>query len=187
MSRVLIGTVGYHNLRDYSLGPKLLPKLTAMDWPPSVVIEEMNWGPIAIVQNLESLPEPYDRIIFVSSRACGRLAGSITLRRWVGGLPPDKDLQDRISEAVTGVISIDNLLIVGEHFKVWPREVFLVDVEPGREEMGEAFTPEVEAAIPEVLRMVESLAANDVSSLDGLVEMRGDNIDEQTKSVRPDG
>jgi len=176
MQRVLIGAVGYHNLRDYSLGPKLLPKLKAMDWPPSVSIEEMNWGPIAIVQNLESLTEPYDRIVFVSSRACGRQTGSITQRRWIGGLPSERDLQDRISEAVTGVISIDNLLIVGEHFKVWPEEVFLVDVEPGKEEMGDAFTPEVEAVIPQVLKMVESLVANDVSRLGELVEMRGDNL-----------
>jgi len=187
MTRVLIGTVGYHNLRDYSLGPKLLPKLRAMDWPPSVSIEEMNWGPIAIVQNLESLAEPYDRIILISSRVCGRPPGSITLRHWVGGLPSERNLQDRISEAVTGVISIDNLLIVGEHFKVWPKEVFLIDVEPGKEEMGEAFTPEVEAVVPEVLKMVEFVVANDGSCLDGLVEMRGDNIDDQAKSSRPDG
>ena len=29
MQRVLIGTVGYHNLRDYSIGPKLLPERRA--------------------------------------------------------------------------------------------------------------------------------------------------------------
>jgi hypothetical protein len=30
---------------------------------------------------------------------------------------------------VTGVVSLDNLLAIGEHFRVWPREVLTVEIE----------------------------------------------------------
>jgi len=95
-------------LRDYSIGPHLLVQLKNTQWPPGIEVDEMNWGPIAIVQQFQSLPEPFDRVIFLTARACGRLVGTITLRHWVGGLPDDGNIQSRISEAVTGVISTKN-------------------------------------------------------------------------------
>jgi hypothetical protein len=113
MRHILIGTIGYHNLRDFSLGPKLLPDLRAMTWPPGVVVEEMNWGPIAIVQNFQALTTPYDRVVLLVANRRQRPTGTITVYRWRGGLPPPDEIQDRVAEAVTGVISSDNLLIVG--------------------------------------------------------------------------
>ena len=176
MRRVLIGTIGYFNLRDYSIGPHLLVQLKNTQWPPGIEVDEMNWGPIAIVQQFQSLPEPIDRVIFLTARACGRLVGTITLRHWVGGLPDEENIQSRISEAVTGVISTDNLLIIGEHFKIWPEEVFLVDVEPGKEEMGETFTPEVEAVLDDVLEIIHELAVNNSSALPDFEEMKGNEL-----------
>ncbi len=179
MRRVLIGTVGYHNLRDYSIGPKLLPRLQAIDWPPGVEVDEMNWGPIAIVQHFETLPEPYDRVVFLSAMAGGRPPGTVTLRRWQGGLPATQEIQDRVSEAVTGVISLDNLLIVGEHFGIWPQEVLVVDVEPGPQEAGDTFTPAVEAAIPTVLSTVQQAATEELASLEPLPELRGETLGDE--------
>ena len=176
MRRVLIGTIGYFNLRDYSIGPHLLEQLKNTQWPPGIEVDEMNWGPIAIVQQFQSLPEPFDRVIFLTARACGRLVGTITLRHWVGGLPDEENIQSRISEAVTGVISTDNLLIIGEHFKIWPEEVFLVDVEPGKEEMGETFTPEVEAVIDDVLEIIQELAVKNSGALPAFEEMKGNEL-----------
>ena len=176
MRRVLVGTIGYHNLRDFSLGPKLLPELRAIDWPPGVEIDEMNWGPIAIVQNFEAMATPYDRVVLLGANQRGRPIGSMTLYRWGGGLPPVDEIQDRVSEAVTGVISLDNLLIVGEYFKIWPDEVIIVDVEPGLEEAGDTFTPAVEAAIPTVLTMVQRAAIEDLTTLSPLKGMTGDSL-----------
>lgn len=179
MQRVLIGTVGYHNLCDYSIGPKLLPQLKAIDWPPGVEVDEMNWGPIAIVQHFEALPEPYERVVFLSAMAGGRPPGTITLRRWLGGLPSSQDIQDRVSEAVTGVISLDNLLIVGEYFGIWPSEVLVVDVEPGPQEAGDSFTAPVEAAIPIVLSTVQHAATAELASLEPLPVLRGETLGDE--------
>ena len=173
MRRIFIGTVGYQYLRDYSVGPLLLPRLQAMDWPPGITVEELNWGPIAVVQTFEALPEPYDRVVLRAAREQGRAPGTLTLRRWRGGLPDAERLQDRIAEAVTGVISVDNLLVIGEHLGIWPEEVFLVDVEPGVEEAGAALTPPVEAAVPQILETVRRLALADSGALPPLEPMHG--------------
>lgn len=174
MRHTLIGTVGYHHLRDYSVGPMLLPRLRAMDWPPGTVLDELNWGPIAIVQNLEAMAEPYDRIVMLVARAQGRRPGTLTLRHWHGGLPDPERIQGCIAEAVTGVISVDNLLVIGEHFGVWPDEVFLVDVEPGPEEAGTRLTPPTEAAVPAILTTVRHVALADTTALPPMEPMHGD-------------
>ena len=180
MRRVLIGTVGYHNLRDYSVGPKLLPQLQAMAWPSGVDVEEMNWGPIAIVQHFETLAEPYQRVVFLSAISNGRPPGTLTLRRWRGGLPNTQEIQDRVSEAVTGVISLGNLLVVGEYFGIWPAEVIIVDVEPGPEEAGDSFTPAVQAVLPDIFAAVRQAALEPRAALNSLVDLRGDQLGDQS-------
>lgn len=156
--RVLIGTVGYHCLRDYSVGPMLLPRLQATTWPSRVQVEELNWGPIAVVQRFEAEETPFNRVVLLTAREQGRPPGTLTVRRWRGGLPDKERIQARVAEAVTGVISADNLLIIGEHFGIWPGETFMIDVEPGPEEAGETLTPAVENAVPDILDAVRHLA-----------------------------
>lgn len=177
MQRVLVGTVGYHNLSDFSLGPKLLPRLQAMDWPSGVEVEELHWGPIMVVQHFQGLPQPYERVVLVTARPSGRMVGTVTLRRWRGRLPAAEEIQVRVTEAVTGIISIDNLLVVGEHFSIWPEEVLIVDVEPGPEEPGEALTPAVENAVPAILATIRRAVTADLSLLEPLVELWGDRLE----------
>ena len=55
MARVLIGIVGYYQfIRGYALGPELMARLQEDPWPDAVSIKEMNWGPIAIVQDFQA-------------------------------------------------------------------------------------------------------------------------------------
>ena len=176
MRRVLVGTLGYHFLRDYSVGPKLLPELRALDWPPGVTVDEMNWGPIAIVYQFEALAAPYERVVILTATARGRPAGTVTLYRWAGTLPPQAEIQDRVSEAVTGVISLDNLLIIGEYFKIWPDEVIIIDVEPGPEEAGDTFTAPIEASLPAIKRLVQRAALEDLQALPPLLTLKGQQI-----------
>ncbi len=55
MKKIFIGTVGYHNLRNHSIGPALLPQLQKMNWAEGVELDELNWRPIAIVQKFQPL------------------------------------------------------------------------------------------------------------------------------------
>ena len=69
-------------------------------------------------------------------------------------LPPRAEIQERVAEAVTGVISLDNLLIVCGAFGGLPDDVRVVEVEPVDEGWGEGFSPEVERRLPEIVETV---------------------------------
>jgi hypothetical protein len=156
---VLIGTVGYHNLANHSVGPILLPDLLKINWPEKITIEELHWGPIAIVQNFETLEEPFDRIVILTAlETKNRKIGDITIHQWAGGLPSEEDIQARVCDAVTGVIGIENLLVIGEHFNIWPEEVYLVDVEPGPEKYGDRLDEDVEKKSEEIIDLVKEIA-----------------------------
>lgn len=173
---ILIGTVGYHLLSNHSVGPILLPQLKEMQWPDGVIVEEMNWGPIAIVQYFQTLKISIDRVIFlVAIERPERKVGEISVYQWLGQLPSEKQIQACVGDAATGVISVQNLLVIGEYFKIWPKEVFLVDVEPGEEKAGEHLTPEVNDSIPEILRILEELAHAE-NSIRNTEKLRGDTL-----------
>lgn len=176
-ANILIGTIGYHNLRNHSIGPALLPQLQNMDWPDGIELEEMNWGPIAIVQKFQSLQVPYRRVIFLAAiERPGRPIGEMDVFKWMGRLPDEEMIQACIGDAVTGVISSENLLIIGEHFKIWPDEVYLVDVEPGPEEAGAEFTPEVNNIIPDILSTIHTLATTNQPELINFKLLYGDAL-----------
>ncbi len=131
MASILVGIVGYDPfVRSFPLGPSFLERLRATSWgDENVEICEFNWSPVAIVQDLQSRSAPLKRVVLVSTTDRARKPYSVHVRRWVPApIAPDA-LQERIFEAVTGVVHVDNLLAIGAHFGVWPPEVFSVEVE----------------------------------------------------------
>lgn len=155
---VLIAGVGYHFLRDLSVGPVLVPRLQQLDWPPGVEIDDLSFGPIAVVQRFQDRPGYYDRIVFVAGVERGRSPGQVHCYRWAGELPDDEEVQQRVNEAVTGVISLDNLLIIAGRFGVLPPDVRVVELEPEDTGWGPGFTPPVEAALSEMIDTVRRVA-----------------------------
>ena len=180
MKKTFIGTVGYHNLSNHSIGPALLPQLQKMKWAEGVEIDELNWGPIAIVQKFQSLPNPYDRIVLIAAiERPGRKIGEITVFKWEGKLPDEELIQRCVGDAVTGVISVENLLIIGEYFKIWAGETFVVDVEPGPEEAGEDFTEEMQQAIPDLILTLQNLTKENIVELINFKQLYGDTLIEE--------
>jgi hydrogenase maturation protease len=152
--RVLIGGVGYRNLRDGSLGPHLADLLAAVS-PDGVEVEDLSYGPVAVSHSLRERPA-YDRLVLVAAVRRGRPAGTIESSSWHGELPPPGEIQARVAEAVTGVISVDNLLVVCTAFGGLPADVRMVEVEPADEGWGEGFSAEIEARLPEIIEAVWS-------------------------------
>ena len=152
MARVLVGGVGYRNLRDHGLGPYLADRLVA-EPPDGVEVEDLSYGPVQITHNLQDRP-PYDRLVLVGAVTRGRPPGTVASYRWSGDLPSPDEIQSRVAEAVTGVISLDNVLIVCSALGGLPDDVRVVEVEPADEGWGEGFSPEVEARLPEVVEAV---------------------------------
>lgn len=158
---VLIAGVGYPYLRDLSVGPMLVPELQRLSWSTGIEVDDWSFNPIAIVQRMEERPSFYDRIVLVAGVERGREPGHICCYRWQGELPDAEEIQDRIGESVMGVISLDNLLVVCQHFGVFPPDVIVIEIEPEDTGWGPGFTPCVEAALSEVVKSVR-LAAEGV-------------------------
>ena len=150
--RVLVGGVGYRNLRDGSVGPWVADTL-AEQAPNGVEVEDLSYGPVQILHNLQDRP-PYDRLVLVGAVSRGREPGTVERYRWGGELPPPDEIQERVGEAVTGVISLDNVLVVVGAFGGLPDDVRVVEVEPADEGWGEGFSPDVQASLPEVVEAV---------------------------------
>ena len=172
-----VGTVGYHILGNHSIGPVLLSQLKNMDFPPNVRVDELNWGPVAVVQQFEAEELKFQRVILLCAiERPGRGVGDISIYQWKGGLPDETQIQACVGDAATGVISVENLLVIGEYFRIWEDEVLLVDVEPGEEIAGTELTEPMEKQIPEILRTVYRLATKGISNTENVQYLFGDKI-----------
>jgi hypothetical protein len=143
--RTVVGIVGYYGfVRGYPLGPELMERLHALAWPDDVDIREMNWGPVAIVQDFQAQADKPQRVVLVGALDRGLAHGTVSCRRWAGGALDLDAVQRRMFEAVTGVISLDNLLVIGAHFSVWPKETYTVELQWPESGLGDLVLGEIE-------------------------------------------
>jgi hydrogenase maturation protease len=149
---VLVGGLGYRNLRDGSVGIHVIERLAERAGD-GVEVEDVSYHPVGLSQNLQERPD-YDRVVLVAAVARGRTPGTMTSYRWDGRLPDDEEIQTRVSEAVTGVISLDNTLVVCGALGGFPDDVRVVEVEPTSEDWGEELSPEIEERLPELMEAV---------------------------------
>ncbi len=155
---VLIAGVGYQNMRDASLGSLLAPALAQQPWPADVEVVDMFFGPVHAVHWLQDRPGHFTRVVFVSAVERGRAPASIHAYRWDGALPDPAAIQERVAEAVTGMVSLDGMLIVTGHFGALPAEVFVVEVEPVDTSWGEGLSPAVAARLDAIAAAVRRAA-----------------------------
>jgi Ni,Fe-hydrogenase maturation factor len=135
--------------------------LAARSWPPEVSIEDISYNPIAVVQRLQDEPEErrFDVAIVAGAlQRQGRNRGTLSVYRWDNQLPGQAEIQDAVAEAVTGIISLDNTLVVARHFGALPDTVVVIEIEPDAHEFGDDLTPAVAGALAEAESLVASLA-----------------------------
>ena len=129
---VMVGIVGYSAVvESYPLGPKLLEELQDIFGDdPNVLLENFTWSPVHIVQRLQGgeMTRP-DRIVLVGLAAGSSKPGTVAVHRWIGGTQPEVKVPERIYEAVTGIVDLENTLMIGSYFKVWPEECLTVEAD----------------------------------------------------------
>jgi hydrogenase maturation protease len=156
--RTLIAGVGYSNLSDLSVGPIVAAQLRQEQWPDHVEVDDLSYGPIAVVHAFAEASPPYRRLVLVGASDRSLEGARLRCYRWGGRLPGPEEVQRRVAEAVSGVIDLDNLLIVTQQFGVLPAEVFVVEVQPVVLGFGLEPGPAVTALLPEVRRLARALA-----------------------------
>ena len=144
--RTLIAGVGYRSLRDLSAGNAVVDALLPLPWPDGVEIEDLSYGPMDAIFRLREAD--LARLFVVGAATESSAApGEIRWRRWHYEPEPPAQVQARVAEAVTGVISLDNLLVICAHFGALPPEVTVVEIAPGDDGWGDEFSPPVAHAI----------------------------------------
>lgn len=156
--RTLIAGVGYHNLSDLSVGPLVAAQLRQETWPEQVEVDDLSYGPVAVVHHFAEASPPYRRLVLIGAADRGGKTARVRCYRWDGVLPGPEEVQARVAEAVTGVIDLDNLLIVTQQFGALPDEVFVIEVQPEVTQFGLEPSPAVAALLPEVCRLARAAA-----------------------------
>lgn len=129
--RALIGIVGYTPVLDvFPLGPHLMTAIEEKVRGGDVSVENMTWGPIHIVQRFqEPDAERFSRLVLIGAASTAPKPGAVRAFRWCGGKLSETDMQERVCEGITGVVDIENTLVIGDHFGVWPDETFTVEAD----------------------------------------------------------
>lgn len=157
--RVLVGGVGYRWMGDASFGLALSDALSDLRWPGRVDVEDLGYGAIYAAQDIGDADPPYTCLILLAGVVRGREPAQIYCQRWQPRQPAADELQTRIREAGAGVIDLDHLLAIGEHFQALPGDVLLVEVEPvalSGAALSESVAELLPAAIAEVRQKVLS-------------------------------
>lgn len=156
--KVLIAGVGHPNLRDLSFGQVLLAYLKEQEWSENVDLENLSFGAIAVLQWFQDYPAKYEKVVFVSAvEREGRTPGTLDVYKW--DFPPTdaEKIQECVAESVTGIISLDNLLMILHHFDALPPEVEVVEIEPVETNIGFECSAEITARFGEFSEIVRSL------------------------------
>lgn len=154
---ILVAGVGYQHLSDLSFGSVLAERMKAMEWPEDVWVEDFGWGPISILHWFEESPgRKFERAIFAGAIERGREPGNLYTYAWLADKPDPEVVQERISEALTGVISLENLLIIAQHFDALPPDTTVIELEPVEQDWGSDLSETGQRKLTETIEWIRA-------------------------------
>lgn len=164
--QVLVGGVGLPWLRDLDYGTQFIRRISDLEWPEGVVLEDLSYAAHRVLHLLQELRPA--KVVLVGSMPRD-VDPPGTIRRYKLDLtpPPDQEVVDRLGEAVGGIIDLDHTLAIIRYWKALPDDTVVIEVEPGDRSFGLGFSSEVEATVEPVLAMIREelgIAAEEVRS-----------------------
>lgn len=156
--RTLVGGVGYRWQRDASFGLAVSDALDRLEWPPGVEVADLGYGALHVVDDLRRAEPPWDRLVLVAAAPRDREPGRLYRRELPSLSPPPEEVQARIREAGAGVIDLDHLLVIADHFGVLPDEVILFELEPEDTSGGEGLSARAASLLPDAVDRVRAAA-----------------------------
>lgn len=148
----LVGGVGQLYQGDLDLGRRAVEQLVIEDARHRVVVEDLHYGAIAVVQRLEELAP--DALVLVGAVDRGREPGTVEVRA-VADLDLDPDrVQGAIHDAGTGYVDLDLVIEVAWGLDALPARTVCVEVEPATTAPGEELSSVGSRGLQEALRLV---------------------------------
>jgi len=141
----LILCLGNPLLGDEGIGVRVAEELKGLELPDGVSVVEGGTAGLSLI----SLMEGYQRVIIVDAADMGYPPGRV-----VRFTPAE--VQFKTAEAPLSLhqIGLAEALALAEALEVAPSELVIIGVQPSRVEVEAELSPEVEGAIPQIIRMV---------------------------------
>lgn len=148
----LVGGVGQLFQGDLDLGRLVVERLAEAPLGPNVLVEELHYGAVAVVQRLDELRPT--ALVLVGAIARGRPPGTVERRRVQPRVLAADQVQEAVTNAVTGYVTIDLVVDVATGFGALPARTVAIEVEPANVDPGEGLSALAEAGLDEVVNMV---------------------------------
>jgi hydrogenase maturation protease len=141
----LILCLGNPLLGDEGIGVRAAEELKRLELPDGVSVVEGGTAGLRLI----SLMEGYQRVIIVDAADMGHSPGRV-----VRFTPSEVHFKTVEAPLSLHQIGLGEALALADALEVTPDELVIIGVQPSRIEMGVELSPEVEGAIPQIVRMV---------------------------------
>ena len=145
VKHVLILGLGNPLLGDEGIGVRAVEELKGLDLPDGVTVVEGGTAGLGLI----GLMERYQQVIIVDAADMGHPPGRV-----VRFTP--LEVQFKTAEAPLSLhqIGLGEVLALAEALEVAPAELVIIGIQPSRVEVGAGLSPEVEGAIPQIIRII---------------------------------
>lgn len=151
---ILVGGVSELFQSDLDLGRLAVERLQAEGWGEHVLVEDLHYGAVAVVQRLEDLD--LETLVLISAVRRDRTPGCVERRRIEPSSLSVEELQVAVGDAVTGYVHVDLIIDVATGLGELPSRTVVVEVEPERTDAGEGLSGPGKAGLEEALEVVRA-------------------------------
>jgi hydrogenase maturation protease len=145
MKRVLILGLGNPLLGDEGIGVRVIEELKGLELPDGVAVVEGGTAGLGLI----GLMEGYQRVIIVDAADMGHPPGRI-----VRFIPSEAQFKTAEAPLSLHQIGLGEVLALAKALEVAPAELVIIGIQPGLLEGGAGLSPEVEEAIPQIIRTI---------------------------------
>lgn len=146
---VLVGGVGQLYQGDLDFGRHAAEALAREQLGAGVVVENLHYGAVAVVQRLHDL-QP-QALVLIGAVQRGRAPGTLERRRIHGVDLPAEELQRAVREALTGYVTLDLVVEVAFALDALPARTVAIELEPVLLEPAERLSPDAERRLREAV------------------------------------
>jgi hydrogenase maturation protease len=156
VKHVLILGLGNPLLGDEGIGVRVVEELKELELPDGVTVVEGGTAGLGLI----GLMEGYQRVIIVDAADMGHPPGRV-----VRFTPSEAQFKTAEAPLSLHQIGLGQVLALAEALEMAPAELVIIGVQPSRLEEGIGLSPEVEGAIPQIIRIIlDELDVTGISS-----------------------
>jgi hydrogenase maturation protease len=145
VKRVLVLGLGNPLLGDEGIGVRVVEVLKRQVLPPGVAVTEGGTAGLGLI----GLMEGYERVVIVDAADMGYPPGRV-----IRFTPAEVQFKAAGAPLSLHQVGLGEALALAEALEIAPAELVIIGVQPGRIEGGAGLSPEVENAIPQIIRAV---------------------------------